>query len=75
MGRTTQVPCDTEYPAFISERTIKENTGHLDCDGCFKYEKTHMHMHMHKRFYTYAHKHKRTRLNTDIGTHRVSHPL
>uniref|UniRef100_A0A3Q3GUP8 Calcium voltage-gated channel auxiliary subunit alpha2delta 3 n=1 Tax=Labrus bergylta TaxID=56723 RepID=A0A3Q3GUP8_9LABR len=36
MGRSMQVPCDTEYPAFISERTIKENTGNLDCDGCIK---------------------------------------
>ncbi|XP_039903516.1 voltage-dependent calcium channel subunit alpha-2/delta-3 isoform X1 [Simochromis diagramma] len=35
-GRTMQVPCDTEYPAFISERTIKENTGNIDCDGCVK---------------------------------------
>ncbi|CAG07337.1 unnamed protein product [Tetraodon nigroviridis] len=38
MGRSMQVPCDTEFPAFISERTIKENTGHVDCDGCIKYE-------------------------------------
>uniref|UniRef100_A0A672IRG6 Calcium voltage-gated channel auxiliary subunit alpha2delta 3 n=1 Tax=Salarias fasciatus TaxID=181472 RepID=A0A672IRG6_SALFA len=36
MGRNMQVPCDTEYPAFVSERTIKENTGNIDCDGCFK---------------------------------------
>uniref|UniRef100_A0A674NFH7 Calcium voltage-gated channel auxiliary subunit alpha2delta 3 n=1 Tax=Takifugu rubripes TaxID=31033 RepID=A0A674NFH7_TAKRU len=36
MGRTMQVPCDTEFPAFISERTIKENTGNVDCDGCIK---------------------------------------
>ncbi|KAF0036213.1 hypothetical protein F2P81_011525 [Scophthalmus maximus] len=36
IGRTTQVPCDTEYPAFVSERTIKENTGNVDCDGCIK---------------------------------------
>uniref|UniRef100_A0A3Q0SAR1 Calcium voltage-gated channel auxiliary subunit alpha2delta 3 n=1 Tax=Amphilophus citrinellus TaxID=61819 RepID=A0A3Q0SAR1_AMPCI len=36
IGRTMQVPCDTEYPAFISERTIKENTGNIDCDGCIK---------------------------------------
>ncbi|XP_061553313.1 voltage-dependent calcium channel subunit alpha-2/delta-3-like isoform X5 [Phycodurus eques] len=36
MGRTMQVPCDTEYPAFVSERTIKENTGNVDCDGCIK---------------------------------------
>lgn len=38
MGRSMQVPCDTEFPAFISERTIKENTGHVDCDGCIKYD-------------------------------------
>ncbi|KAA8590995.1 hypothetical protein FQN60_001938, partial [Etheostoma spectabile] len=38
IGRTMQVPCDTEYPAFISERTIKENLGNVDCDGCIKYE-------------------------------------
>ncbi|CAG6021517.1 unnamed protein product [Menidia menidia] len=36
IGRSMQVPCDTEYPAFVSERTIKENTGNIDCDGCFK---------------------------------------
>uniref|UniRef100_A0A8C5NA26 VWFA domain-containing protein n=1 Tax=Gouania willdenowi TaxID=441366 RepID=A0A8C5NA26_GOUWI len=36
VGRNTQVPCDTEYPAFVSERTIKENMGSIDCDGCFK---------------------------------------
>eukprot|EP00064_Thunnus_orientalis_P006937 superscaffoldBa00000746_g6956 len=36
IGRTMQVPCDTEYPAFVSERTIKENTGNIDCDGCIK---------------------------------------
>ncbi|KAL7399060.1 hypothetical protein ABVT39_019430 [Epinephelus coioides] len=36
MGRSMQVPCDTEYPAFVSERTIKENTGNVDCDGCIK---------------------------------------
>uniref|UniRef100_A0A3B3ZR24 VWFA domain-containing protein n=1 Tax=Periophthalmus magnuspinnatus TaxID=409849 RepID=A0A3B3ZR24_9GOBI len=36
MGRSMQVPCDTEYPAFVSERTIKENMGHTDCDGCIK---------------------------------------
>uniref|UniRef100_A0A8C2X8R2 Calcium voltage-gated channel auxiliary subunit alpha2delta 3 n=1 Tax=Cyclopterus lumpus TaxID=8103 RepID=A0A8C2X8R2_CYCLU len=35
-GRTMQVPCDTEYPAFVSERTIKENMGNVDCDGCIK---------------------------------------
>ncbi|GLD74532.1 voltage-dependent calcium channel subunit alpha-2/delta-3-like isoform X1 [Lates japonicus] len=31
-----QVPCDTEYPAFVSERTIKENTGNIDCNSCIK---------------------------------------
>uniref|UniRef100_W5L6B2 Calcium voltage-gated channel auxiliary subunit alpha2delta 3 n=1 Tax=Astyanax mexicanus TaxID=7994 RepID=W5L6B2_ASTMX len=35
-GRTMLVPCDTEYPAFISERTIKETTGNIDCDDCIK---------------------------------------
>uniref|UniRef100_A0A671YM69 Calcium channel, voltage dependent, alpha2/delta subunit 3 n=1 Tax=Sparus aurata TaxID=8175 RepID=A0A671YM69_SPAAU len=30
------VPCDTEYPAFVSERTIKETTGNIDCEGCFR---------------------------------------
>ncbi|CAL8276493.1 unnamed protein product [Boreogadus saida] len=35
-GRPMYVPCDTEYPAFVSERTIKENTGNIDCDGCLK---------------------------------------
>uniref|UniRef100_A0A6Q2Y246 VWFA domain-containing protein n=1 Tax=Esox lucius TaxID=8010 RepID=A0A6Q2Y246_ESOLU len=35
-GRTMLVPCDTEYPAFISERTIKETTGNIDCEGCIK---------------------------------------
>uniref|UniRef100_A0AAY4EF57 VWFA domain-containing protein n=1 Tax=Denticeps clupeoides TaxID=299321 RepID=A0AAY4EF57_9TELE len=35
-SRTTLVPCDTEYPAFISERTIKETTGNIDCDDCIK---------------------------------------
>lgn len=29
-------PCDTEYPAFISERTIKETMGSIACDDCFK---------------------------------------
>ncbi|NXP36338.1 CA2D3 protein, partial [Leiothrix lutea] len=29
-------PCDTEYPAFVSERTIKETTGNIACDDCFK---------------------------------------
>nr|XP_060622048.1 voltage-dependent calcium channel subunit alpha-2/delta-3 isoform X3 [Anolis sagrei ordinatus] len=32
----TLEPCDTEYPAFVSERTIKETTGNIDCDDCFK---------------------------------------
>ncbi|KAM9390599.1 voltage-dependent calcium channel subunit alpha-2/delta-3-like, partial [Salvelinus alpinus] len=32
--RTMLVPCDTEYPAFVSERTIKETTGNIDCEGC-----------------------------------------
>lgn len=31
------VPCDTEYPAFVSERTIKETTGNIDCEGCVRY--------------------------------------
>ncbi|XP_072569227.1 voltage-dependent calcium channel subunit alpha-2/delta-3 isoform X2 [Paramormyrops kingsleyae] len=35
-GRTMVVPCDTEYPAFVSERTIKETTGNIDCEGCLK---------------------------------------
>uniref|UniRef100_A0A8K9UW39 Calcium voltage-gated channel auxiliary subunit alpha2delta 3 n=1 Tax=Oncorhynchus mykiss TaxID=8022 RepID=A0A8K9UW39_ONCMY len=34
--RTMLVPCDTEYPAFVSERTIKETTGNIDCEGCIK---------------------------------------
>ncbi|KAK1799584.1 hypothetical protein P4O66_000465 [Electrophorus voltai] len=34
--RTTMVPCDTEYPAFVSERTIKETAGSIDCDGCMR---------------------------------------
>ncbi|XP_067854843.1 voltage-dependent calcium channel subunit alpha-2/delta-3 [Heptranchias perlo] len=29
-------PCDTEYPAFVSERTIKETTGAINCEGCHK---------------------------------------
>ncbi|XP_041446903.1 voltage-dependent calcium channel subunit alpha-2/delta-3 isoform X8 [Xenopus laevis] len=29
-------PCDTEYPAFVSERTIKETMGSVACDDCFK---------------------------------------
>ncbi|XP_038668704.1 voltage-dependent calcium channel subunit alpha-2/delta-3 isoform X2 [Scyliorhinus canicula] len=28
--------CDTEYPAFVSERTIKETTGAIHCEGCHK---------------------------------------
>lgn len=36
-GKTMMVPCDTEYPAFVSERTIKETAGSIDCDGCFRY--------------------------------------
>ncbi|XP_051966997.1 voltage-dependent calcium channel subunit alpha-2/delta-3-like [Xyrauchen texanus] len=32
--RMMMVPCDTEYPAFVSERTIKETTGNVACDGC-----------------------------------------
>ncbi|XP_064162673.1 voltage-dependent calcium channel subunit alpha-2/delta-3-like isoform X1 [Anguilla rostrata] len=35
-GKTMLVPCDTEYPAFVSERTIKETTGNIDCDGCVR---------------------------------------
>uniref|UniRef100_A0A8C2J3D6 Calcium channel, voltage dependent, alpha2/delta subunit 3 n=1 Tax=Cyprinus carpio TaxID=7962 RepID=A0A8C2J3D6_CYPCA len=34
--RTMMVPCDTEYPAFVSERTIKETTGNIDCGGCIQ---------------------------------------
>lgn len=34
--RTMMVPCDTEYPAFVSERTIKETTGNIDCNGCVR---------------------------------------
>eukprot|EP00063_Salmo_salar_P012585 XP_013987420.1 PREDICTED: voltage-dependent calcium channel subunit alpha-2/delta-3-like [Salmo salar] len=33
-GKTMMVPCDTKYPAFVSERTIKETTGNIDCEGC-----------------------------------------
>lgn len=36
-GKTMMVPCDTEYPAFVSERTIKETTGNIECDGCMRY--------------------------------------
>ncbi|XP_036957812.1 voltage-dependent calcium channel subunit alpha-2/delta-3-like isoform X3 [Acanthopagrus latus] len=35
-GKHMMVPCDTEYPAFVSERTIKETTGNIDCEGCFR---------------------------------------
>ncbi|TKS71394.1 Voltage-dependent calcium channel subunit alpha-2/delta-3 [Collichthys lucidus] len=35
-GKTMMVPCDTEYPAFVSERTIKETTGNIDCEGCVR---------------------------------------
>uniref|UniRef100_A0A674BKR1 Calcium channel, voltage dependent, alpha2/delta subunit 3 n=1 Tax=Salmo trutta TaxID=8032 RepID=A0A674BKR1_SALTR len=35
-GKTVLVPCDTEYPAFVSERTIKETTGNIDCEGCVR---------------------------------------
>ncbi|KAI4895091.1 hypothetical protein NFI96_026220 [Prochilodus magdalenae] len=35
-SRTMLVPCDTEYPVFISERTIKETTGNVGCDDCNK---------------------------------------
>ncbi|KAM4582946.1 voltage-dependent calcium channel subunit alpha-2/delta-3-like [Fundulus diaphanus] len=35
-GKTMMVPCDTEYPAFVSERTIKETTGNIDCGGCVR---------------------------------------
>lgn len=36
-GKTTMVPCDTEYPAFVSERTIKETTGNIECGACVRY--------------------------------------
>ncbi|XP_055503491.1 voltage-dependent calcium channel subunit alpha-2/delta-3 isoform X1 [Leucoraja erinacea] len=29
-------PCDTEYAAFLSERTIKETMGAISCDACHK---------------------------------------
>uniref|UniRef100_A0A8C7XIC1 Calcium channel, voltage dependent, alpha2/delta subunit 3 n=1 Tax=Oryzias sinensis TaxID=183150 RepID=A0A8C7XIC1_9TELE len=35
-GKTMMVPCDTEYPAFVSERTIKETTGNIQCDNCVR---------------------------------------
>ncbi|XP_068019909.1 voltage-dependent calcium channel subunit alpha-2/delta-3 isoform X4 [Melanerpes formicivorus] len=34
--KQTLEPCDTEYPAFVSERTIKETMGNIACDDCFK---------------------------------------
>ncbi|XP_071983991.1 voltage-dependent calcium channel subunit alpha-2/delta-3 isoform X4 [Engystomops pustulosus] len=34
--KQTLEPCDTEYPAFVSERTIKETTGTINCDDCTK---------------------------------------
>nr|XP_055023861.1 voltage-dependent calcium channel subunit alpha-2/delta-3 isoform X1 [Misgurnus anguillicaudatus] len=34
--RTMWVPCDTEYPAFVSERTIKETVGNIECEDCMK---------------------------------------
>lgn len=44
------VPCDTEYPAFVSERTIKETVGNIDCESCVKYVQylqPHKHAHRH----------------------------
>ncbi|KAM7422631.1 hypothetical protein PAMA_010596 [Pampus argenteus] len=35
-GKTMMVPCDTEYPAFVSERTIKETTGNIECEDCIR---------------------------------------
>ncbi|XP_044531383.1 voltage-dependent calcium channel subunit alpha-2/delta-3 [Gracilinanus agilis] len=34
--KQTLEPCDTEYPAFVSERTIKETTGNIACEDCSK---------------------------------------
>uniref|UniRef100_A0A8C5R4U9 Calcium voltage-gated channel auxiliary subunit alpha2delta 3 n=1 Tax=Leptobrachium leishanense TaxID=445787 RepID=A0A8C5R4U9_9ANUR len=34
--KQTLEPCDTEYPAFVSERTIKETTGTIACEDCTK---------------------------------------
>ncbi|GAA6079249.1 voltage-dependent calcium channel subunit alpha-2/delta-3 isoform X1, partial [Tachysurus ichikawai] len=34
--RAMLVPCDMEYPVFVSERTIKETAGSIDCDGCLR---------------------------------------
>lgn len=36
-GRSMLVPCDMEYPAFVSERTIKETVGNIECEGCVRY--------------------------------------
>ncbi|KAK7916639.1 hypothetical protein WMY93_012400 [Mugilogobius chulae] len=35
-GKTIMVPCDTEYPAFVSERIIRETSGSVDCEGCIR---------------------------------------
>ena len=35
--KQTLEPCDTEYPAFVSERTIKETSGNIACEDCSKY--------------------------------------
>lgn len=35
-GKTIMVPCDTEYPAFVSERTIRETSGSVNCEGCIR---------------------------------------
>ncbi|XP_055506878.1 voltage-dependent calcium channel subunit alpha-2/delta-4 [Leucoraja erinacea] len=29
-------PCDTEYPAFVNDPTIKETNGYIDCGDCQK---------------------------------------
>ncbi|KAI7789916.1 putative voltage-dependent calcium channel subunit alpha-2/delta-3, partial [Triplophysa rosa] len=34
--RSMLVPCDMEYPAFVSERTIKETVGNIECEGCVR---------------------------------------
>nr|XP_045758148.1 voltage-dependent calcium channel subunit alpha-2/delta-3 [Mirounga angustirostris] len=34
--KQTLEPCDTEYPAFVSERTIKETSGNIACEDCSK---------------------------------------
>ncbi|TRY66071.1 hypothetical protein DNTS_033196 [Danionella cerebrum] len=36
-ARPLLVPCDFESPAFISERTIKETQGSIDCQSCVKW--------------------------------------